>query len=189
MLVLVSFLAAPGETALAQGSQIIEGSGNTMIGSGNEFVNTGDIRIILESEAALADSRDQKEILRGLSEVLSQLAADGEIAVTETAVRKLARGTLGSLATQPLTRDVIAQRQFAIPHNQSHSIAGTRNWITFTHQHCGGNYGVGFTFNRDVTCVRTGGTYTFNHEGQTYDLVFDGYTENGEAKFTIYPAD
>lgn len=182
-------IATLGTGTIAQTSQSTTGNSNVTIGNNNQFVNTGEITFILNSEAAMVIDQSQRQALQDLSQLLSELTSSGEIALSETAARKLARNAVASLANQPLTRNVISQRQFTIPYNQTYNIAGTRNRITYTKGNCGGNYGIGFTFNREKDCVRNGGTYTFVDDGVEYDLVFDGYTDDTktEAQFTLYP--
>lgn len=183
-------IVTSGSSAFAQTSQNTTGNSNVTIGNNNQFVNTGEITFILNSEAALVTDQSQRQALQDLSQLLSDMIASGEIALSETAARKLARNAVASLANQPLTRNVISQRQFTIPYNQTYNIAGTRNRITYVRGNCGGNYGIGFIFNRERDCVRNGETYTFVEDGVEYDLVFDGYTDDTkkEAQFTLYPA-
>lgn len=186
----LSLVLLGAATALnAQTSQNAQGSKNAQIDGNNNFVNSGQISIIINQQVQQATTEEQKEALRNLSAMLSLLSNSGELQLSESAVKVLAQGAIASLARQPIKRDIITERQFKIPYQKTHNIAGTNNRITYTRNNCGGNYGVSFTFNRESTCVFTGGTYTFTEQGQKFDLVFDGYTDNSAnfAQFTIYP--
>lgn len=176
-------------STFAQSNQDTTGSGINIGRDNNGFVNTGEIKIILQSEAELANNARERQVLERLSEILSNLAERGEISVSETAVRALARDAIKQLANQPLTRNVIQRRQFTVPYQQTYNIAGTNNRITWIRDNCGANTGIEFRFNRDQHCwYGVGGTLEFSEGGANYELVFDGYDASGNAKFTIYPA-
>lgn len=182
------FLVFTG-AAPAQTNQEATGNGVNIGRDNNGFVNTGEINIILESEAALTKDPNEQRILKRLSNVLSSLVENGEISVSETAVRILARDAIQQLASQPLTRNVIQRRQFTVPYQQTYNIAGTNNRITWIRNNCGANSGIEFRFNRKKHCwYGVGGTLVFTESGANYELVFDGYDASGKAKFTIYPA-
>jgi len=176
-------------SAVGQSSQDATGSGVNIGGDNSGFINTGSIKFILQSEAKLTDSPEEQRVLKQLAETLSSLAERGEISVSETGVRMLARNTIGLLANQSLTRDVIEQRQFAIPYQQTYNIAGTNNRISYIRNNCGANLGITFRFNNDEHCwYGVGGGLKFASGGSKFELVFDGYNDAGSAKFTIYPA-
>ncbi len=174
--------------AAAQNNQSVEGDDNVVVGNQNEFVNLGDISIILQSEAALVSDPNERQIIERLSKVLSVLVENGEASFSETAVRVLARDAVQQLASQPLTRGVITTRQFSVPYQQTLNIAGTNNRITYTRNNCGANFGITFRFNREEHCwYGVGGTLEFAEGGNKFELVFEGYDENRNAKFGIYP--
>lgn len=165
--------------------------GGVNIGRDNSgFINTGEIKFIFESEAALTNDPKAQEVLTSLSEVLSRVAEEGEISVSETAVRVLARDAVKQLANQTLTTDTIEDRQFSVPLGQTKYIAGTTNRISYLARHCGGNTGIAFRFNRDDYCWRgVGGTLEFTSGDSRYELVYGGLDESGNAKFVVNPMD
>lgn len=185
-------LAAVGGPALAQeGSSAPAGNASVLSGGGNP-VTSGQIGSIILSEAGNAENDAQIGALTGLSSALTDLIDRGEVALSETAVRELARSAIANLADQELTRDIIESRQFEIPFQQTHSIAGTRNRITFNRRTCRARpTGITITFNRDEVCMFPGDSHTFIDAEVEYDLVFDGYPTDDRrlAKFTIYPAE
>lgn len=172
---------------LAQNNQDASGSGVNIAGDNEGFINTGQISIILQSEAALTDDAQEQQVLGWLSEVLSDLVERGELSISETGVRLLARNAIEQMTQQPLTRNVIEQRQFVVTYQQTYNIAGTNHRITYIRNNCGANLGIMFRFNRDEHCwYGTGGTLDFTSGGSSFELVFDGYDESGNAMFTIY---
>ena len=190
-LITMSGLIALADQVAAQTTQTVTGDENTQIANNSGFINTGQITIILGSEAALVKEQQERDALNALAPILTQLSESGELQVTEAGLRLLARGAVAALVQQDITRDKISDRQFKIPYQKTYNIAGTRHRITYTWNNCGGNYGISFTFNRDSTCVFTGGTYQFEDGGVNYDLVFDGYSDDTAnfAQFTIYPSE
>ncbi len=178
------FLALSGSTSMAQTSQTIEGNNNFQ-----QYLDVGEIYFVIGSEVANATSPSQQKILENLADTLASL--EEGVLITEYALRILARNSVSSLAEQPLTKNIISERQFTIPYQMTHNIEGTRNRITYNRDSCGGGSGITFTFNREQICRRAGGTYTFSHEGEEYDLVFDGYADDSHqmAQFSIHPTD
>ncbi|MEP2781969.1 MAG: hypothetical protein ABJO67_15460 [Pseudoruegeria sp.] len=185
--VLVSFaLAGAG---LGQTTQDASDNGVNVGGNNTGFINTGEIKVILQSEAALTGDAQERQALAWLSEVLPELVERGELSVSETGVRLLARDAIELLAKQPLTRNVIEQRQFTVTYQQTYNIAGTNHRITYIRNNCGANLGIIFRFNRNEYCwYGTGGTLDFTSGGRSFELVFDGYDESRNAMFTIYPS-
>lgn len=181
--------AAMAGAGLGQATQDASDDGVNVGGNNAGFINTGEISVILQSETALTDDAQEQQVLDWLSEVLPELVERGELSVSETGVRLLARDAIELLAKQPLTRNVIEQRQFVVTYQQTHNIAGTNHRITYIRNNCGANLGIMFRFNRDEYCwYGTGGTLDFTSGGSIFELVFDGYDESGNAMFTIYPS-
>lgn len=174
---------------LGQTSQDASDGGVNVGGNNSGFINSGEIIFILQSEAALTDDVQEQAALAWLSEVLPDLVERGQLSVSETGVRLLARDAIALLAKQPLTRNVIEQRQFTVTYQQTYNIAGTNHRITYIQNNCGANLGIMFRFDRDEFCwYGTGGTLDFTSGGSNFELVFDGYDESGNAMFTIYPS-
>ena len=186
----IIFAATMFNPVLAQSDQSATGGGVIVGGNNEGFVNTGEIRIILNSEASLVDDPEAKQVIERLGNVLSNLVENGELSLSETAARVLARDAIQQLASQPLTRGVISTRQFTAPYQQTQNIAGTNNRITYLRNSCKANFGITFRFNREEHCwLGVGGSLEFTEGGRTYELVFDGFEDSRKllAKFTIYP--
>lgn len=169
--------------------------GNVQIGTNsgtiNNTVNSGDITIIFGEASNALKSQDELEQLDKFRQLLESLERSGDLRASRDAIEEIASSAVALLSNEPLVRDVITDRQFSLRQNQTHSIAGTKNRVTYLGIKCGGARvdHIALVLNgAEDSCVGPGEAKVFAESGRYYELVYDGLDyARGEAKFSIYP--
>lgn len=124
-----------------------------------------------------------------LMDILKRLIDSGQANFTQSGLDALLQETAPLLTDEPLTRNVINERQFRVNVGKTHSIFGSSNRVTVLNRGCLNTGMISITFNKEkFPCFGPGDSVPFSYEGQNYELVFDG-SENRKAyaDFTIYP--
>ncbi|WAP68079.1 hypothetical protein [Jiella pelagia] len=178
-------------TSASEGSAQ-EGGGNTNItvsGDSNEIDNSrteisGNDFIILSETLIEPDDGVSSEVARKIIQSIQSGIESGDIQITRSGAKGLIND-VDEILSSTLIRNQIDHRQFDLSENQSKSILGTSNIITFR-AICGqGN--IQIVFNEDFhNCVNPGYRMYFTISGKNYFVNYDG-RQGSVARFTIYP--
>ncbi|WP_127598165.1 hypothetical protein [Nitratireductor alexandrii] len=190
-----AFTSGEGIAQISQTQGNDASVGNVQIGTNsgtvNNTVNSGDITIIFKEASSGLTSTTEIERLDKFRTLLGRLERSGALLASRDAMEEIANSAVALLSTEPLVRDVIADRQFSLRQNQTHSIAGSRNRVTYLGIKCGGARvdHIALVLNgAEDNCVGPGEAKIFAEGGRYYELVYDGLDyARGEAKFSIYP--
>lgn len=183
------FLQNPAKT----NAQTINGdsnTGNTQIHGDNNTIHNNHINLTIEKQNSKLSSDIERQLLKAIGEILSDLKLNGEVELTDQAATRLLERTANAIASSPLTRNVVYKRQFDLPVGKTLYIYGTSNRITFKEARCAKGTGYKFDMNGSLSrCHAIGDRIgkDFKIDDKYYYIIFDGSKNDGKiAEITVH---